>query len=609
MAALTWRNVDAPDFRGTLQGQIASTAMLNNAFDNLSTGLGQIKKDQTQAVDSQALANALRVNDPTQLQQQLASADLTGVSPETLKALSSRGSDLLNQAVTNQRLDAGKYAMDRTKQTDTNGDLARPAVAALLQAGADPVKQAAVHQQYGPVLANLSNEQQLGLASDIQKLEGGALNNTGANLNNTAKALSNTVAARTDADQQAALSFAQKVQSQNIDAAGARSNLEADKTLTPGARSIATEQLNKLFPGIYGPLGSDAPTAPAGAQGAGTRAGSPYDTTYQFGATAQPLTSMKLGEVQNYQKTDLLPNKGASPVGAFQINKATLLDFAPKVLGDSWRDQTFTPEVQDKLGEAIFNARKDGNLKDTWASLPNADPGFYKNKPWSEVRQEIATNEVGQKLPSISGKEVSVSQLDTATRLMQNQSQGAAVDLPGNLANTDTPGTVVGKLIASDFPDANRADLTDQLAKVMKDGGVNAAQAGAILARNPRSNNMFTRLVPNSWVDGNFGGGLGVNPEGVTAAVNEAKSGQTVDQMLANATVAGAGQSLASTQQTYQKAQQQLDAVVARAASQPGLLSQIPRFRKQLALAQASMQAALDRQQGQPEFQPRRQPN
>lgn len=140
----------------------------------------------------------------------------------------------------------------------------------------------------------------------------------------------------------------------------------------------------------------------------GERGGDGYDVVYGFGDYAKPdkpLTSMTLGEVQDFQRNKLIPatrgkvgagpDMGTGAVGKYQIVYSTLQEYAPKVLGANWKSQPFTPEVQERIAEAIYNDKRGGNLKKTWQGLPNNKPGEYANVPWSQVRDKIAQVESG----------------------------------------------------------------------------------------------------------------------------------------------------------------------------------------------------------------------
>jgi hypothetical protein len=160
-------------------------------------------------------------------------------------------------------------------------------------------------------------------------------------------------------------------------------------------------------PGGYTPPRGGIVGGPRGAQPApmGTGGGS-ADVVYGFGKFAQPskpISSMTIGEVQNFQKNELIPatrgkigagpDKGTGAVGTYQIVYGTLKDYAPKVLGPNWRNTPFTADVQDRIAKAIYEDVKNGNLKDTWAGLPSNRPGAYSNVPWEQVRGQIAAVE------------------------------------------------------------------------------------------------------------------------------------------------------------------------------------------------------------------------
>ena len=129
---------------------------------------------------------------------------------------------------------------------------------------------------------------------------------------------------------------------------------------------------------------------------------------------------MSIGQAIEFGQNVLIPgtrgnrqlglpaDKGSSAMGAFQITQQTLQDYAPKALGADWKDQPMSAANQDKIAEAIFNDRKQGNLADTWVSLPDKTPGAYADKSWEEMRQVIARGEVGMDLPSM--QEVAAAQ-------------------------------------------------------------------------------------------------------------------------------------------------------------------------------------------------------
>jgi hypothetical protein len=148
-------------------------------------------------------------------------------------------------------------------------------------------------------------------------------------------------------------------------------------------------------------VGTPAPSM--GAPGRGNTA----DVVYgfgKFGSPDKPLSTMRIGDVQRFQrqlidktrgKIGAGPDKGTGAVGTYQIVYGTLKDYAPKVLGPNWREKTFTADVQEQIARAIYEDVKGGDLKKTWAGLPSNRPGQYANVPWEQVRDKIIRVESG----------------------------------------------------------------------------------------------------------------------------------------------------------------------------------------------------------------------
>ncbi len=139
-------------------------------------------------------------------------------------------------------------------------------------------------------------------------------------------------------------------------------------------------------------------TTPRGAPGQGNTA----DVVYgfgEFGLPPKPISQSTIGEVQDFQRNTLIPKtrgrvgagprEGTGAVGTYQFTYGTLQEIAPKVLGPNWRNTTFTADVQEQLAKALYEERKGGDLKKTWAGLPSNRPGAFTNVPWEAVRDDI----------------------------------------------------------------------------------------------------------------------------------------------------------------------------------------------------------------------------
>jgi hypothetical protein len=200
-------------------------------------------------------------------------------------------------------------------------------------------------------------------------------------------------------------------------------------TTIDGNSYFIDPETNVAYPAAVGNVGG-APAVGAGGRGAvGGARGDSADVVYGFGQFAQPpkpISSMTIGEVQNFQKNELIPatrgkigagpDKGTGAVGTYQIVYGTLRDYAPKVLGPNWRNTPFTADVQDRIAKAIYEDVKNGNLKDTWAGLPANRPGAYSNVPWEQVRDQIAAVESGGgrgAAPAGGGAPKTISQAET----------------------------------------------------------------------------------------------------------------------------------------------------------------------------------------------------
>ena len=174
-------------------------------------------------------------------------------------------------------------------------------------------------------------------------------------------------------------------------------------TEVPGSRNTAPQgiQYTKGPNGEIIPMPKNMPVGGGGAPGGGA------DTVFgngKYASPPQPLSSMPIGQVMDFQRNSLIPatrgkigkgDMGTGAVGLYQITNTTLGRYAPKVLGANWQSVPFTAEVQDRLGRAIYEDAKNGDLHLVWEGMPSNKPGEYANVPWEQVRGKIAQVESG----------------------------------------------------------------------------------------------------------------------------------------------------------------------------------------------------------------------
>jgi hypothetical protein len=437
MAQITWRNVEAPDFRGATAGYETFSRLLGGATDDLSKSLTVFDKAQNRGVDQQVLMDALRFQDPASLRAALQSGSLTaGVDPrrvslDTLTALGTRATTLNEQDKGQIDNNKSAYTFGRTVEQNSALDASRPLQTQLAVAAnssdvatqqrllSDPTNQAA--------LSRLTPEQIWGTVGNVQAGDSGNSAVTNARLGATQ-------AVRNDgASQEATKHINAILRESGTDPNGQLASFESRaNNMTPAAQALVRQALPQMYTGTGGgiaggaasPVGSALATAaggtapgaataggtgsfaiPAGAAGFGTTKGSAYDMTVGGVATPKPLTQMTLSEVKEFGKKTLIPGNagkygnpegvGSSAAGAYQVTGQTLDQYAPKVLGKDWESLPYSPENQEKIAKAIFEDRKGGNLKTTWTSLPNGTAGAYKDMSWDQFKQVVAPGEVG----------------------------------------------------------------------------------------------------------------------------------------------------------------------------------------------------------------------
>lgn len=598
MAQITWRNVDAPNFSGVGDSIRSFSGLLGNATAGLSDALGNFQTAARQEVGNQVMQNALQYQDPTEYRNALASGALfQGVDPSlisnrTLENLDNRTGNLLDQATQQQALDYNTYRTGRMQDLDARGDAASPALRqlALAYQSGDPNTIAKAQQQYGGALDSLPADQ-------VQEIMG-RLQNQGSNAIGQRRDLFNLgTNMRDDADSQAAIGVLSQIVRGAENPNDARILAEAySKQLSPTAQARLQGLLAQQYPGTYGNNVTSAPGT------AGTRSGSPFDVTYQFQGTSKPITQMSIGEVTNHQ-ANMISSQGASPVGAYQINKATLEDFAPKVLGENWRNMPLSPENQDKIGEAIFNARKNGNLKDTWAALPDSTVGAYKNRTWNEMKGLIAQAEVGANplavQQAVQGNQA-VSNLATGmigTRLMENNAVGNVPDYLRTLGDTATPGEVVNRLLENDFKGADRNWVLARVNEIAQRAGVSPAMAATVMQRAQTNvpENMIWRGLQglNPFISNEAGNGTRLNDDAVDQMVGALQRGEPLEQSVRNLSTAQAAQNVQAAQQAYDTALAQLQNTQNKISTgQTALTALLPSRQAAVERAQMMLQAA-----------------
>jgi hypothetical protein len=489
MAPITWRNVGTPNFGDSVAALGMSGRFLDRAFSGLGEGLGQFDNWRTEQNDRLAVGAASQIQDPAAYRQALMDGTAMGglqpgqISTRTAMALDGRASDLIGRASASDTLQN-----TRTDRTAEEG--ARQAVAAIQRAAlagndAEVARLTALHGAAIGALPTAAQGQILDRASGLIRDNAGIAQTR----TQTATGQFNLDRARsTEADQQAAQAVAMRIREVGWDNEGAQEILR-NANLNPRARALVVDAARAagftgILPNAYTDGGTPAPAAVAGAArapgspGAGTREGSPYDVTYQHRATERPITATRMGEIQELQN-GMIRTQGASPLGAFQINRATLAQFARQTLGDNWREQEFTPENQERIAEAIYNARRGGDLTTTWAALrgnipgtntPANTAGAWRDVPWSVARTLISRAEVGRGVSEAAGEVTAARELQQGIEQRRGQNRA---------------GTIMGDYAALQQDNRPATAVANDLTRAASGTGQNATTAGVLAGMDP----------------------------------------------------------------------------------------------------------------------------
>lgn len=607
MSQITWRNVDAPNFSGVGDSIRTFGNMMGNATTGLSDALGNFQNSARQEAGNAVMMNALQYQDPNEYRNALASGALfQGVDPSlvnqrTLQGLDERAGTLLTQEGQQGTNDYNAYRLGRLQNTDAAMDAASPAARQLSLAyqSGDPKQIQAAQAAVGDALSTLPADEQLRMQGILQGQSGNALNQQRTRFD-----LGTSM--RDDADTQAAIGVMSQITRGAENPNDARILAEAySSQLSPTAQARLQGMLSQSYPGVYGNnAGASAPGT------AGTKAGSPYDTTFGFTATSTPITQMSMGDVVTHQQ-GMKNNLGASPVGAFQINQATLQDFAPKVFGADWQTQPMSAENQDKLGKAIFESRKDGNLKDTWAALPNSATGAYKDMTWEQIKPIIAQAEVGADplaLVNAAQGSQAVSTLASGmigARSMQDNRGGLNTDFLGAIGNDAPVGEVADKLLSGDFKGADKNWVVARLNDISQRGNMSPALAAAVMRRATTNvpEGYISRGLDalNPFISNEAGNGLRLNDRQVDQLIEGVNRGEPLEGSVRNLGRAQAIQNIQGAQTAYDNAVAALSNTQNKInTGQSGLTALLPARQAAVKKAAAMLQAAQGQVQTDP---------
>lgn len=639
MAMLTWRNVDAPDFRTSLEGYQTFSKLLDNAFRGANEGINTFDASLDEKANKAVMAAAMRERDPEAYQAALASGqflegvDADRVSAQTYAALNSQASSLLNQATQAQQLGDMKYASDQGKAFDQLGDeyqqiesLRRTgtpeanAEADRLMASLRPqlgaagirntiglIKGLNDSELFGVDLTGRRQEQTLAANRDRRDetrlgYEGERVGFERSRLEMDRGRYNWEVSDRNDIKAGQAAFMAMQGRSMDRETALSAFNSPEFANLTPGAKMYALQQLNNSWGNIYTPeqLGAAAGFSPTVA-GANIGAG-PSDPTrvmnYQAraaGFSAVPDSVRTLGDASDFALQVNSAGVDSSAMGTYQIVGQTMRDYGPRVFGKNWRNIEFNQENQDKLAQAIFNDNRGSAdaLRRQWVSLSPAEAERVRRMPWEQARQVIAAKESGASAQQVRGG--SPASIATGAQLRAGQegvNKVPATTLLTAAGNNTDPYDVIKSLSTGRFAGVSPAILNEGLDDVMersktKDGRytINRAQAAEILKSS---------LVPNKGGFSIFGNqivtkdGWRVDYNKINQEIKRARTGGLSADLDREQGRQSDMQNLNAAQTKLVFARQAYQSALMRISTQPGLRAELPGLQARMQAAQAA---------------------
>ena len=616
MAILTWRNVDAPNFSGALEGYRTASQLLSNAVKSGQDAVGAYTQANSDAADRAIMNRALGLQTAEAHQAALASGALVGpdgqnASMKLLGDMDARPGTLLNRDVVRENLGQTQYMNQRGREGDAALDAAGPdaAKARLL---ARNNNQAELNKLFetSPTLRNLRPDQLATLMTGVDSLSTSFQGRRGSDSNFKQGEWRFGNEVRDSNDTQTAQAAWLEIQRDNATLGDVQAAInQRAGTMSPGAHAL----LNNLAKGggynINGPVG--VATLNAGVSSSGSGGGASPSLSIMTGGAQLPDTIRTIGDMVDNKSNLLKVNPKGTATGMWQITADTWTDFAPKALGPEWRSADIRdPQVQNKVAESIWNsARSSGKtIKGRWDSLSQEEANSMQGMPWEQARDIISRKESGAvateilnqaRSPAGMNLGVDLTRQEMRERAGQNQATGIFPELDALQASRKKAVEIADQLIGETGPlrGANRAEVLDYINWIVdnSNGRINPAMAGEMLSRNVGSaDNAFVRTgsafldivgMPfgrkirtdnlTSGVDG-----IRLKDEGIYQMMDEYLSGGTSARRTGQQALAAEDQALESLRTKYNAADALYRELKAQSKSRPGLAATLPEYQK-----------------------------
>lgn len=620
---LTWRNVDAPDFRSSLEGVRTFADLLSGAFASARGGLTQYDQTLDKRANNAALMQFAGIQDPeaakTALSLLATRPDAYRLNAGTIESLTGRPSALIDQAAKGEGLNWTKYTHRRVEGFDKAEDAAAPLVADYYAAAGRGEGSAwlKAHPGFG---TGLSLGARTNLVTGAQGYRGLELGQEGQIIGNETNRFNLTNSKEDRAEAAAGAAWMSKFLNSGLDGTDLDGQL-ATSGLSGRVQMMIRGQLNGMGMGGSpggGTGGGGGIVPPLDPSGANVGPGGIDPTkvmNYEArasGYNAIPDSVKTLGDARKFALTVNSANKarmgkvGSSAMGLYQITGDTLEEFGPKTFGNGWQNQALTPQNQDKIAQKIFEEARANpktavtKLMGRWSSLNANTAAAIANMPWEQARAYITRGESGARNPAalLIGETLANSGTDKQY-MDQNANSMAATIRPALRDNTALPGVVSSvtgdKGYLKGAPTEWVADRLQKIIAEARENGVtlNPSAASKILEKSLIANGGWFK----SWNPNTVSDQWKVNPEAVTSYINEVKNADYQKVEVANATSDQRKQLANNAKTIYEQALAAYQAAQRRAANNPAFdKAKLGRLQIALEVASQNYEALLDNQ-------------
>jgi hypothetical protein len=640
MAMLNWHNVDAPDFRTSLEGYQTFSKLLDNAFRGANEGINTFDASLNEKANTAVIAAAMRERDPEAYQAALASGqfiegiDPNRVSAQTYSALNTQASSLLNQATQSQQLGDLKYASNQSKAFDQFGDEYQQ-IEALRRTGT-PEANAEADQLMASLRPQLSavgtrnvmtlikgfndselfgvdikgrREEQKWAANRDQRddtrlgYEKTRLGYEGDRLGMEKGRYDWEVSDRNDVKAGQAAFMAMQGRSMDRETALSAFNSPEFAKLTPGAKMYALQQLNNSWGNIYTPeqLGDAAGFTPStgglsglvGAESGGNWGAlnsEGYGGRLQFGDT-RLADAAKAGVVPKGTTGALFSKMSSAQQMKVENWHFQDIDKQANALGISrYIGQAIAgvPITRDSI-RAMAHLGGIGGVKKFIESGGKIDPADSNGTKLSDYGRRFGRSSSASPTSIITSAQLRSGQekvnKTSASKLLASAASEAGVQ------------DVVAELRKGKFADTSQKFLKERLDEIVRNGRtadgrytITYAQAGDILNSSLTENNNSWGIT--NWLSGNSvrvsKDGWRLNDDTVKAETDRVRSGGLIRDLSNDQGRQVDMQALGAASAQLSAARQAYQAALMRIPVQPGLQAELPRLQARMQAAQAA---------------------